>query len=149
MRAMDRAEIDGRVEAWLDRVGVPARKSKDGLYALQFGSTAVLVTVLEDEGEALVRIVALVLARADVSTELLAKLARMNASVAVGAFHVFEDGTLGFSHTLLAEGLEYPAFAHALRYVARVADDQDEALQALVGGERVEDLLSRPGAGSG
>jgi hypothetical protein len=146
---MDRAEIEGRVEGWLEQLGAPARRTPEGLYGLHFGSTAVLVSVFDDEGTGLVRIVALVLARARVSTELLAKLVRLNASVALGAFQLFEDGALGFSYTLSAAELDYASFAHALRYVARVADDHDEEIQALAGGERVEDLLSRVGGSSG
>ena len=62
----------------------------------------------------------------------------------MGAFQLFDDQTVAFTHTLTADHLDFEDFDVALRYVARVGDDHDEALQALAGGERAEDTMSRP-----
>lgn len=116
----------------------------DGLWSLRFGSTLVVVSVLEDGDRRYVRMLSLLLHEVRPQLELVTRLLRLNAEVLFGAFQLFEDDTLGFSHTFLAAPLEPDTFHHALSYVARVGDDHDEELQALAGGYRIEDLLESP-----
>jgi hypothetical protein len=66
----------------------------------------------------------------------------MNTEVLFGAFQLFEDNTVSFTHTLFGDTLGFDEFKHALEYVARVSDDHDEELQEVAGGARVEDVLS-------
>jgi hypothetical protein len=113
----------------------------EGIWRLRFGSTLVVVSVFEDEGRRYVRMASLLLHGVRPQLELLTRLLRLNTQVCFGAFQIFEDDTLAFSHTLAAEPLDGSGFRYALAYVARVGDDHDEELQALAGGSRVEDLL--------
>jgi hypothetical protein len=116
----------------------------DGLWSLRFGSTLVVISVLEDGDRPYVRMLSLLLHGVRPQLEWVTRLLRLNAEVLFGAFQLFEDDTLGFAHTLLASPLDPENFRHALSYVARVGDDHDEELQALAGGHRVEDLLEAP-----
>lgn len=124
---------------------IDADPGADGVYALRCGSSLVFVSSFEHEGRPYVRLVALLLLGFRPKMELLSRLLRLNSRVLFGSFQLFDDETLCFTHTLPAHGspasLDFDTFAHALRYVSRVADDHDERLQSLAGGERGEELL--------
>lgn len=137
--------IAERLSEWLTRMEIDADRTNEGITLLKFGSTAVMISVFEDEGHPFLRLAAPVLAGVTPKMELLTRLLRLNAEVLVGSFVLFDDHTLAYTTTLLADELDYDEFRWALLYVARVGDDHDEELQALAGGLRVEDLLEAEG----
>ncbi len=137
----DVGRVSEQLAEWLTRMEIDADRGDEGITFLKFGSTAVMISVFEDDGHAFVRLASTVLAGVTPKVELLTRLLRLNAEVLVGSFVLFDDHTLAFTSTLLADELDYDGFAWALTYVARVGDDNDEELQALAGGFRVEDLL--------
>lgn len=126
----------------LAQMGVSPDRTDDGIFLLKYGSTVVMLSLFEDEEHTFVRIAASVLTDVEPSLDLVTRLLRLNTEVLYGSFLLFEDNTLSFAHTLLADDLDFEPFEHALLYVARVADDHDEEIQAAAGGKRAEDVLS-------
>lgn len=139
-----RESTSERIDGYLLRLGVDSELSPHGFRSLRLGSTVVMVSTFEDGGHAFVRLAAIVLIEAHTSLDLLLRILRLNNEAKLGAFQVFDDQTVAFTHTLIADHLDFDDFDIALRYVARVADDHDEALQALAGGERAEDTIGLP-----
>ena len=131
------------VESYLTRMGLPAHPSEDRVYIFRFGSTAVVITLFQDdEGKhTFVRFSATTLSDFEPSLELVQEILRLNAEVLFGAFLLYPDNTLSFSATLLGDKLDYEEFETALEYVAQVSDDTDDLLQDLAGGHRAQDLL--------
>ncbi len=140
-------ELTEQVDEYLLRLGLDGEVTGDGFWTGRFGSTVLAVSVFEDAPHTYVRIAAIVLVGAQTSLDLLTRLLRLNAETRFGAFQLFDDQTVAFTHTLVADQLRFEPFEYALRYVGQVADDHDEELQALAGGERGEDLISAPGGG--
>ncbi|MDP2312522.1 MAG: YbjN domain-containing protein [Pseudomonadota bacterium] len=134
-----------RVSDFLVRMDIDPDRNPEGIFLLKYGSTVVMVSVFEDEDHAFVRFASTLLSGARPQLELVMRLLRMNTEVLFGAFLLFEDDTVSFTHTLLGDTVNYDEFAHALRYVARVSDDHDEELQALAGGQRAEEILAEDG----
>ncbi len=134
-------ELAEQVTELLATYDPDVERDGEGLWSVRFGSTLVVTSIFEDGDRRYVRMLSLLLHGVRPQLELVTRLLRLNAEVLFGAFQLFEDDTLGFAHTLLADPLAPTAFHHALSYVARVGDDHDEELQALAGGQRIEDLL--------
>lgn len=131
-----------RVSDFLVRMDIDPDRNPEGIFLLKYGSTVVMISIFEDGTHTFVRLASTILAGARPQLELVMRLLRMNTEVLFGAFLLFEDDTVSFTHTLLGETLGYEEFAHALTYVARVSDDHDEELQAMAGGERAEEILA-------
>lgn len=132
-----------RVSDWLVRLDVDPERTAEGFWALRYGSTVVLISLFEDEGRTYVRFASTMLARVAPGLDLIVRLLRLNTEVLFGAFQLFEDDTVSFTHTVCGDGLGFEDFRFTLAYVARVSDDHDEALQALAGGYRAEDLFGQ------
>lgn len=134
--------IHDTISDFLVRMDMDPDRNAEGFYLLKYGSTAVMISVFEERERAYVRFASAVLANVRPSLDSVTRILRLNTEVLFGAFLLFEDDTLSFTHTLLADDLEFDGFQHALAYVARVSDDHDEALQTIAGGLRVEDILT-------
>lgn len=130
-----------RVVDYLARLDLDLDPDGQGIFLFKHGSTVVLISLFELDGHRWVRFVATVLTHVTPSMDLLGRLLRMNTEVVLGAFLLFDDGTVAFSHTLLADQLDFEEFDCALSYVAQVGDDYDEELQSIAGGLRAEDVL--------
>lgn len=135
-----------RIADFLVRMDIDPDRNEEGLFLLRCGSTVVVVHAFEDGTHTYVRMASTLLSGVRPQLELVMRIFRLNTEVLLGAFLLFEDDTLAFTHTLPADRLEFDTFSHVLRYVAKVSDDHDEELQALAGGQRAEDLLSSGGA---
>lgn len=133
--------IEDRISDFLIQMDLDPDRTGEGIFLFKHGSTLVMMSIFEQEGHHWVRLVATMLAGVTPSMDLLARLLQLNTEVLLGAFLLFEDGTLAFSHTLLADRLGYEEFELALSYVAQVGDDYDEELQGMAGGLRAEDIL--------
>jgi hypothetical protein len=131
-----------RLGDFLGRMDIDADRNEDGVHMVRFGSTVVLLHAFEDGTHTYVRVASTLLCGVRPQLELVMRIFRLNTEVRFGAFLLFEDDTLSFTHTLVADTLDFDTFAHVLRYVAQVSDDHDEELQALAGGLRAEDVLT-------
>lgn len=134
--------LSDRVSDYLVRMDLDPDRSPEGIFMLKYGSTVVMVSLFEDNGHSYVRFASTMLAGVEAKLDLVMRLLRLNTEVLFGAFLLFEDDTVSFTHTLLGDHVDFEEFRHALAYVARVSDDHDEALQALAGGQRAEELLA-------
>jgi hypothetical protein len=130
------------ISDFLVRMDIDPDRNEEGLFLVRYGSTVVMIHVFEDGAHAYVRIASALLSGVRPQLELVMRIFRLNTEVLLGAFLLFEDDTLSFTHTLVADRLEYETFAHVVGYVAKVSDDHDEELQALAGGLRAEDVLA-------
>lgn len=135
------AALSDRVLDFMGRLNLDNDQNDEGIFFLRYGSTVVMISLFEEKERTYCRFAATVLMDVKPKLELVVRLLRLNTEVLFGAFLLFEDNTLAFTHTLLGETMDFNEFQHALEYVAKVADDHDEELQALAGGERAEDLL--------
>ena len=131
-----------RVCDFLVRMDIDPDRNTEGIFLLKYGSTVVMISIFEDGAHGYVRLASTLLAGARPQLELVMRLLRMNTEVLFGAFLLFEDDTVSFTHTLFGDTLGFEEFRHALEYVARVSDDHDEELQALAGGQRAEEILA-------
>ncbi len=138
-------EAQSVVDSFLMRLGLDGDVSDEGFWTARCGSTVLVLSAFTAEGHHYVRIAALVVLGARGSLDLLTRLLRLNAEARLGAFQLFDDQTVAFTHTLQLDGLSFEHFENALHYVARVADDHDEAISALAGGMRGDDLLEARG----
>jgi hypothetical protein len=130
-----------RISDFLVRMDIDPDRNEEGLFLVRWGSTVVILHAFEDGTHTYVRMASTLLSGVRPQLELVMRIFRLNTEVLLGAFLLFEDDTLAFTHTLPADRLEFETFAHVLRYVAKVSDDHDEELQALAGGLRAEDVL--------
>jgi hypothetical protein len=136
------SHLADRVGDYLVRLDIDPDRNPEGIFLLKFGSTVVMVSLFEDADHAYVRLASTLLTGVRPQLELVMRLLRMNTEVLFGAFLLFEDDTVSFTHTLRGDSLTFEDFEHALRYVARVSDDHDEELQSIAGGQRAEDILA-------
>lgn len=127
---------------YLSRMGLVVTRSDDDIYLFKYGSTVVMVSLFEEEQDTFVRFASTLLKDFEMSIELMTRLLRLNNEVLFGAFLLFEDDTISFAATLLGEHLDFDELAKTLRYVARISDDYDDALQKIAGGKTASDILN-------
>lgn len=141
-------DLEEKVLTYLSRMGLVVEHADDDIYLFKYGSTVVMVSLFEDDGDTYVRFASTLLKDFDLSIELMTRLLRLNNEVLFGAFLLFEDNTISFAATLLGEHLDFEELAKTLRYVAKVSDDYDDVLQKLAGGKKAIDILSEEASGS-
>jgi hypothetical protein len=143
MAQQPNTDLHALIEGYLARMEMAAKATDDGVYMLRYGSTAVVMRLIQDTvtDKRFVRFSAATLSDFDVTDVLLREVIRLNNEVLFGSFRLFEDHTLSFSTTILADHLDFEEFETALTYVLRISDEYDDILQALVGGNRATDLL--------
>lgn len=136
-------DLHALIEGYLERMEFSAKPTEDGIYMLRYGTTAVVLRLIQDKVtlKRFLRFSAATLSDFDVTKVLLQEIIRLNNEVLFGAFRLFEDHTLSFSTTILADHLDFEEFETALTYVLRISDEYDDILQAMVGGNRAQDLL--------
>lgn len=137
--------LNGRVSDYLVRMDLDPDQNEEGMFMLKYGSTVVMVSTFESGSHAYVRFASTMLTGVQPQLDLVMRILRLNTEVVYGAFLLFEDNTLSFTHTLLGDSIDFEEFNHALTYVAQVSDNHDDELQALAGGMRAEDVLAEAG----
>lgn len=135
-------QLADQVSDFLVQMDLDPDRNAEGIFLLKYGSTVVMISVFADGEHRYVRFASTMLAGVRPQLDLVTRILRLNTEVLFGAFLLFEDDTLSFTHTLLGDDLRFEDFRHALAYVARVSDDHDEALQELGGGQRAADLFA-------
>lgn len=143
MAEQPNTDLHTLIEGYLKRMEFSTQATEDGIYMLRYGSTAVVMRLIQDTvtQKRFLRFSAATLSDFDVTEVLLREIIRLNSEVLFGSFRLFEDHTLSFSTTILADHLDFEEFETALTYVLRISDEYDDILQAMVGGNRAQDLL--------
>lgn len=133
-----------QIHVWLGQLGLETESEAESeeLVVLKNGSTLVMVSTFEADGQTFCRVAAVLLHEVEASLELLRHLLRLNTEVLMGSFLLFETNTLAFSATLLGNNLDDEAFLTTLNYVAHISDTFDDLLHGLGGGRRGVDLVS-------
>jgi hypothetical protein len=135
--------LEEKVASYLKLMNLTPRRSNDGLYLFKYGSTVVTLSLFAQSERTWCRFASIVLEETEPTLELLQRLLKLNTEVLFGSFLLFEDNSLSFSATLLGDHLDFDEFEVTLRYVAKISDDHDDALQQLAGGKRAADILQQ------
>ena len=130
-----------QIETFLQRMNLLAEGEQAHLKLLKFGSTVVMLSLIETEEDACCQFTCIVLKECTPTPQLLEMILELNQDVQVGSFLLLDDATLIYSASLPGEGLTFDDFEKTLNYVAQVADDYDDPLQDVAGGLRAQDLL--------
>lgn len=133
----------GLVEEYLSDFGDTFSTVEKGVYFAKKGSTLVGIHVVEWRNDALVHISANVVKNANLTVELLKTLLEWNFRSSFGSFGVSPDGTINMRHTLLGSSLEKEQLIPAVLAVARNADDWDDKIIELAGGETAVETLKK------
>ncbi len=133
--------LQDKVTGFLLELGLPPECHAPLAYAYRYDDTVVLVSLIETDEGAWVRLASTLLKEFRPNLELVTRVLRLNTEVVMGAFLIFEDDTLTFSITLPAAGLELEGFCAAMDQVARVSNQHGEELRALAGGRLAVDIL--------
>lgn len=113
--------LEARVETYLGQLGLEGAFRPRGVSCVDGSGGPVFVTCFEQSGETWCRLVAVALCGIEPTLAVLHDLLRRNRDVLMGAWQLFDDGTVAFSVTLPGATLDPDGFARALRYAAWVA----------------------------
>jgi hypothetical protein len=133
----------GLVEEYLGDFGDTFSKVDRGVYFAKKGSTLVGIHVVEWRNDALVHVSANVVKNAELNHELLKTLLEWNFRSSFGSFGVSPEGTINLRHTLLGSSLEKEQLIPAVLAVARNADDWDDKIIDIAGGETAVETLRK------
>lgn len=127
-----------QVQRLLDQLGVHHRARGDGELQVEAGSTAVYITVDENDGHSVVCLLAPLLDDVEPPGEQLAELLALNARLNSGKFSWHpEQRMLSLDCELLGDSIDLAELDVALRTVAGNADMLDDRLRARLGGRRL------------
>lgn len=139
------AAIKAKVQGWLAEDFSNVGLSKHGGFTLRFGSSRLYVDV-EDlepedpEGMAMVRLTAPLVFNLQESAELYKYIAEHTDDYRFGRLYIAktDDGsfTAGISHQILGNYLDQAELGYAVAWIGTSADDKDDEIQNLFGGER-------------
>jgi hypothetical protein len=133
----------GLVEEYLSDFGDTFSKVDRGIYFAKKGSTLVGIHVVEWRNDALVHVSANVVKNADLNHELLKTMLEWNFRSSFGSFGLSPEGTINLRHTLLGSSLEKEQLIPAVLAVARNADDWDDKIVDMAGGETAVETLRK------
>lgn len=114
-------QLHERLHAWCGTLGAAESCRPEGVTVLDVDDIPVLISTFEDGQATWVRLAAVAATRLSPNLDLLHELLQANVSSVVGAWQLFDDGTLVFAATLPGSGLDQAGFAATLRRVARAA----------------------------
>jgi len=120
------------------------RKVEDRFYVVKQGSAYVMINVLPlGENRAILRCVSQLLKGVHPDPQLAWKLLHLNSMLRLGAFALVPDeNRVFFIHSILGgETLDPPEVLATIRDVALIADEYDDKIATLYGGQRMQDLL--------
>jgi len=139
----DVAGVKERVQAFLTEDG-PAQIDRDGDFVIGAGSTQVFIRVLPHPNEqaTLVNVMAPVLRKVPVTAELYKYVATHSDNLWFGHLAMYVDENEEFAnivltHTLLGDYLDKDELFYAAYGIAGSADEADDMLKELFGGERL------------
>src|SRR5438105_2067267 len=123
-----------RVEDFLRDFGDAFSKVDACSYFAKKGSALVSIRVLPFDQDAIVEVGANVVEGANLSAEVLRELLEQNHSMVFGKFGLAPGGIVTLQHALFGSNLERPELVHAVKAVARAADEWDDKIVAKAGG---------------
>lgn len=132
MDALD--DLHDRLATFLGALGLEAAHRPGGITAVEVDEALVLLSAFRQDAATWVRLVAIARVEVAPSVALLHHLTSLNRDLLLGAFQLFEDGTLALSATLPGDTLGAHALERALRYVGATAVRESPAIAALGGG---------------
>ena len=121
-----------------------SRRVDENLYVVKQGSAYVMVNVLPlGRNRAIMRCTAQLLKGVQADPQLAWKLLHLNSMLRFGAFaFVPDENRIFFIHSILGgETLDPPEVLTTIRDVALIADEYDDKIAAMYGGQRMQDLL--------
>ncbi|MCB9665625.1 MAG: YbjN domain-containing protein [Alphaproteobacteria bacterium] len=127
-------DLHDRLGTFLGALGLETAHRPGGVTAVQVDDVPVLLSGFVEDGATWLRLVALARVEVTPSVALLHHLTSLNRDLLVGAFQLFEDGTIGVSATLPGGMLDAHTLERVLRYVGGVAARERPAFIALGGG---------------
>lgn len=130
-----------RVAVWMDVLfsDLPWEKLDRPGFGLCLGSAWAEVRVLPWNRDSVIDIRSTVVAGAEVSSSLQAFLLNKNAELLFGAFSVNGAGEILFSHTIVGSTCDPNELEASVKAVLQTADEYDDQIVALWGGERALD----------
>ncbi len=132
----------GDVQIFLDKDFPDHLSFGNGTFTISRGSTQVMIIVRPfTANETSVECISQVVTGADISPELMNFLLRKNAELHFGAFGLYFDNTVTFSHSIAGTSLDENELINTLNAVAIIADHYDDKIMELAGGKRAADLL--------
>jgi hypothetical protein len=115
----------------------------NGQFTISRGSSQIMIIVRPfTENETSVEFISQVVTGADVNPDLMRFLLRKNAELHFGAFGLFFDDTITYSHTIAGSNLDENELVNTLNAVAIIADHYDDKIVELAGGKRASDVFA-------
>ena len=131
------------VQAFLDKDFPDHLSFGNGTFTISRGSTQVMIIVRPfTSNETSIECISQVVTGANISPELMNFLLRKNAELHFGAFGLYFDNTITFSHSITGTNLDENELVNTLNAVAIIADHYDDKIMELAGGKRAADLLN-------
>jgi len=130
------------VQNFLDKFFPDHLSFGNGNYTITRGSTQVMIIVRPfTDKETSVECISQVVTGAKITPELMNFLLRKNAELHFGAFGLYFDNTITYSHSIAGTQLDDNELVTTLNAVAVIADHYDDKIVEIAGGKRATDLL--------
>ncbi|MDC1068469.1 hypothetical protein OAQ99_04850 [Candidatus Kapabacteria bacterium] len=131
-----------KVEKFLEKNFPEHLSFGNGQFTISRGSTQVMILVRPfTNKETSVECISQVVTGANITPELMSFLLRKNAELHFGAFGLYFDNTITFSHTIAGTNLDESELVTTLNAVAVISDHYDDKIVEIAGGKRATDLL--------
>lgn len=139
-------EVYRQVKAYLDElVDEHFDDAEHCDFYLKYGSTVLEISIGPyEEDDAVVEVLAFCVQGVEPSFELMQELLKLNSKVPLGAFSMVGNDIF-YSHSFLGRRLRPEQLIASLDSVASIADDYDEHLVKLYGGETALERLRSQG----
>lgn len=135
-------ETIAKVQTFLDRNFPEHLSFGNGSFTISRGSTQVMIIVRPfTNRETSVECISQVVTGAKITPELMNFLLRKNAELHFGAFGLYFDNTITYSHAITGTHLDENELLNTLNTVAVIADHYDDKIVEIAGGKRATDLL--------
>jgi hypothetical protein len=140
-----RDELQSKVESYLRQSKLGYEVKSDGRLWVRQGSTILVIDAAQAGDHTVVRLGAPVaLNITKISLELTRFLLEKNYLLLFGKFSLdTEENAIWYEHTLLGDALGAQELLVAMAMIALIADEFDEQVSEMAGGQRVTDLHSR------
>jgi len=130
------------VQRFLDKFFPEHLSFGNGNYTITRGSTQVMIIVRPfTDKETSVECISQVVTGAKITPEIMNFLLRKNAELHFGAFGLYFDNTITYSHAIAGTQLDDNELVTTLNAVAVIADHYDDKIVDIAGGKRATDLL--------
>lgn len=131
-----------KVQSFLEKNFPDHLNFGNGSFTISRGSTQVMIIVRPFTiKETSVECISQVVTGAKITPELMNFLLRKNAELHFGAFGLYFDNTITYSHAIAGTHLDENELLNTLNTVAVISDHYDDKIVEIAGGKRASDLL--------